>query len=220
MRLFPTPPVGFPVIWFPQANCHRKELGKAGFVTMSGSEGRVSITVFPKGGSMRSQRDCRHVLDPIHKRRTESTIKNGGWDFVPGLDYKLYRPEIVDLEEHLRLVIGDGANPAEGKLMERILTMFSEGHTTAQIAVALHEPKDSVAHIVKTILDLKDEEQESNLITKEQAEQMVQKAVKEAVEKALINVNPVYGAAKPEPTKKPARAAAPKKKPVEETVLN
>lgn len=176
MKLFPSPPVGFPVVWYPQAQSDRKELGRAAIVTHSGTEGRISLTAFPKGTAMRAHRDVRHVIDPIHKRKTETTMRNGGWDFIAGFDQTLYRPEIVDLEFHLRLSIAEGNNVADDQLRENVMVLFSQSYTIEQIAGRLQEPLEKVEAVVKEILGARSLPPETKTL-----EQLVEEAVAKAL---------------------------------------
>lgn len=80
----PTPPVGMPVQWFDADN---RQDPRAARVTRVEGPGRIAVmidrpvgTAFPKG-------NVKHITDPVVKKdnRHPEVVKNGTWDFVPGM---------------------------------------------------------------------------------------------------------------------------------------
>lgn len=91
MQAFESPPVGTVVQWFPQADVEagrNPAMGQsptvsAAIVTAVEGPGIVALNVMRRNSSIQYVQGCRHVTDPFHVKRGESTMRNGGWDFVP-----------------------------------------------------------------------------------------------------------------------------------------
>ncbi len=149
MKRFPQVPVPFLVTWYPYANT--KEQGRAAVVTHSGQNGEVFLTVFDKGGSIRNLRNVKHVWDPIHARRKETTMKQGGWDYTPGFGHNLYRPDIEDLADFMRLSIGDMGSAEANYDAERVLEMHGQGYTPEQIASRTKVDIKTVNTVIKMV---------------------------------------------------------------------
>jgi Zn-dependent M32 family carboxypeptidase len=193
MNLFPIPEVGMSVQWFPRANNTRKEAARAATITQVGPQGRVSLTMFSKGVGPRSIKEVRHVLDPIHKRKPDTTMQNGGWDFIPGAgnDWRSYKPEITNLAKHLSLQLPEVEDPEENDLRQTVIEMFSQGSSVEQIAAALDEPRERIKPIVDELLSAQEViTDDKKTITLEDAKKMVDDAVAEALSKAAVDSKP------------------------------
>ena len=152
MKLFPRPPVGLPVQWYPKAQTNQPLLAKAGLITSTEEQGRVSIAVFPKGTGMLNYTDCHHVIDPFHKRRTPNTMQKGGWDFVPGFGPEMYCPGLGDLESHLNRDLNLYDDDDKNQLVEEIIRLHSSRHTVVQIANHVNEEKKLVEKILVDVM--------------------------------------------------------------------
>lgn len=84
MQLFRNPPIGTTVQWFPYADTETpQDKVTAGIVTGHEGPGILAMTLFGRNQNPRFMFGVRHNSDPFHKDRRETTIKNGGWDFLP-----------------------------------------------------------------------------------------------------------------------------------------
>ncbi len=83
IRHFSNPPVGTIVHWYPQADNQSPKIVKsAAMITSHEGPGVVSLTVFPKAANPRYLFGVRYIRDPFHAKKSEATMKNGGWQFV------------------------------------------------------------------------------------------------------------------------------------------
>jgi len=88
-----SPPVGFPVQFFPggEKSSHRQPF--AAIVTETGQDGRVKLNLLaPGGGDMKGSNEFhRHISDPWVPLNRQylaggtGTMPRGCWDWVPGL---------------------------------------------------------------------------------------------------------------------------------------
>ena len=181
MSLFPQPPVGFPVVWYPQANAVKKNAKQAAVVTSSGEKGRVCLTVFGKASMPRPINDCTHVICPTHKKRPMTTLRNGGWDFVEGMGPEMYFPPCKDLEQYLRLVVPHGQTQEEDRLRQRVLSLYGQRLELKEISQKLGIEMDEVSQIVKELIGGchgLSESEETEFITKEEAAKLVEQHLK------------------------------------------
>ena len=83
----PTPPVGFPVIWYRKAEV-KPGAELAAIVTKVEDAGKVCLTVFPPQGMQDpTRRGSLHVRHEIHQKRHNSTSVNcGSWDYPIGTE--------------------------------------------------------------------------------------------------------------------------------------
>jgi hypothetical protein len=88
IQKFRNPPIGTIVHWFPRANPDDIASMAPGIITAIEGPGIVSMTVFRRAASPLFIYGARHVSDPFHIDKRESTMRNGGWDFIPA-----YRPD-------------------------------------------------------------------------------------------------------------------------------
>lgn len=93
MADFRNPPVGTIVQWFPHADVTVEPVSVAsGIVTSVEGPGIVSLTLFKRNSAPLYLQGCRHVTDPFHEGRRESTQRSGGWDFLPAYEPDRWPP--------------------------------------------------------------------------------------------------------------------------------
>lgn len=84
MHTFRNPPIGSTVQWFPYAEATTPQNQvTAAIVTGHEGPGILAMTLFGRNHNPRFMFGVRHNSDPFHKDKRETTIKNGGWDFLP-----------------------------------------------------------------------------------------------------------------------------------------
>lgn len=83
------PPVGWPVQWFPQAEVQRG----AQAATVLGVNGQLIILeTTDTSGVKRLRTQTRHMSDPVLETNAIWRMEHGGWDWIPGLEYKAEAP--------------------------------------------------------------------------------------------------------------------------------
>jgi hypothetical protein len=93
MADFRNPPVGTIVQWFPHADVTVESSGiAAGMITSVDGPGIISLTLYKRNSAPIYLQGVRHVTDPFHENRRESTQKSGGWDFVPAYEPDRWPP--------------------------------------------------------------------------------------------------------------------------------
>ncbi len=119
IRAFKNPPVGTIVHWYPQADADsQKTVISAAMVTSQEGPGVVSLTVFPKAANPRYLFGVRYISDPFHQKKSEATMKNGGWreileTWTPESVRSLDKPYGVPVPDDTRDASPDSIQPDE-----------------------------------------------------------------------------------------------------------
>lgn len=84
VKLTPTPPVGCPVVWYPRGD--RANGPSAALVTQVEGLGRVSLTIFAVQSEPVVKKGVNFIDVAEQTPNASQTVRNGGWDFVPGFE--------------------------------------------------------------------------------------------------------------------------------------
>lgn len=81
-----SPPVGYPIQYYPQGD---RRNACAGQCVSTGSRGQIRVNYHQIGGGQLTStgRFIRHIDDPSFRDRPEQLRREGAWGWVPGLEY-------------------------------------------------------------------------------------------------------------------------------------
>ena len=92
----PTPPVGWPVQWFPNGDKRRPTAAR---VIVVEQPGRVRLEVKAPNSFPKEQAGVYHVNAKIHlKLNNQTTYNCGSWDYLPGMDIPKVHWEAFDAD--------------------------------------------------------------------------------------------------------------------------
>lgn len=100
----PTPPVGWPVQWFPSGD--QRQPVAARVIKVEGP-GRVKLKLEVENAFHKDMAGVYHVTHRIHqKQNNQTTIRCGSWEYLPGMNipslhYELFDEDIKRREEGL-----------------------------------------------------------------------------------------------------------------------
>lgn len=77
-----TPPVGWAVQWFNRGLPDSDPI--AAICTAIEEPGRIKLYTTRPNAVPVSINGCYHIGNPRHEKHTETSQRNGGWDFIPG----------------------------------------------------------------------------------------------------------------------------------------
>ena len=78
-----TPPIGWPVHWYNRANRDSEPI--AAICTAVEEPGRIKLYTTPPNSVPVSINGCYQMSNPRHEQHQDTTQRNGGWEFIPGL---------------------------------------------------------------------------------------------------------------------------------------
>jgi len=79
----PTPPVGLGVQWFEMDETDRCYAAK---VTRVEGPGKVQLIIFKPSAMAQHKQGVLHRSHPVHQNRhATETMRNGSWDYLPGI---------------------------------------------------------------------------------------------------------------------------------------
>lgn len=126
-------PIAWPVLFFVTGD--RGHLPAPGIVFKNQGNGVLDIVEFRFGADQKIRTGVRHLTDPFLKENDANRVRNGAWDFVPGL---VPPPDLP--------IFPSGMNPSTEEI--QVLTMAAQGATRGQIAEATGLKPGKVAELI------------------------------------------------------------------------